>query len=1108
MSDDSYMPSGTGSADNATGESVPAPRMAIVSRTQGAADGLWDALNHRAQSRNRPPLVHASRADADIIVYLPAEEDFASENAAQSFEADIARDSAADKIVFEPAAPNGSDAQARMIRLRDSLGARGGVEWMAADTGTEDESGAQRLLRHQARQIGRILKEKSSASTASVESVEGPRTEAEEPREKRSLERAQRKEARREAHAKEERGSKKQRPKRKRALEASGAAVENVERLRPEAKKPREERSLERAKKKEARREARGKEERGSEKKRPKPKRAREASKAVEKDAARSKRARRARRKSSDAPPGKSTAAVDLAQAKASARSAKSARKAARLPAVSIALSGLGEEEKSALMESLRHAFQESGALAVEAKPSTRAHISVHAFDRHPADSEEVERVAEALTGTGRLRILLDRTAPRAETEKKEFENPAIARASLLCNGALLDLGTHFGRHGIDAASADAEQRAAALALTAALIAREAANNPKLSLSRKPLTVSADLADALRLAEAPLELLSKLTWSSTRPPKVLQAQYALADVEGFADRKIALSDEDIVDFSNGVDWQSSVANARAQSRLFGLEFLIGPLSYWYSKASDRKSEQLEKIDASLKQRGVTASAILANAGDIIRDFSEKMTPQASSAAWQEFPVSTRIRALTLYILCCKLAVKRRIKFDDAICGAVFRSLVDHIEFLRSGLTYPLVSVVGVERDCFLVGVGLALQQTAYGKLLLRESLDRLRRRQLDAGLSADGVWRNAPFATHCAVLSALTALLGDMAATGDDALEPLGEAAKRMTLFVDAMLKSNGQPLPIDGSRGKPQSSTLAGARRVLALIGARPSKGKPAKGMATNRITETYVFRDAQYFVSHSTPKVTPESSQVAFHAEASAKGNTGGLLLAFTHGPSNLLLGLVSRRKELAGLSNPGSWDPALRNGYHAAASAVQKDRGLQSPEARIVKSWRGTNWAAAKGIESYSHAELARTVIHLKALHALLIVDEIASDDEAPFEQFWHLAPGLVPPDDTEGFPSFGVPDDGFLTVAFDGHSTVSVNRDAISCCVRRVLRVGQGVAASLFQWTASGTEPALLLRGERENWQVSVSTAGTKLHISLASNDLQVEEMAPETDNFNE
>src|SRR3569833_2686019 len=104
MSDDNYIPSGTGSADNATGESAPALRVAIVSRTEGAAAALWHALNQRAQNRNRPLQGPANRADADIIVYLPAEEDFASENAAQSFEADIARDAVAEKIVIEPMA--------------------------------------------------------------------------------------------------------------------------------------------------------------------------------------------------------------------------------------------------------------------------------------------------------------------------------------------------------------------------------------------------------------------------------------------------------------------------------------------------------------------------------------------------------------------------------------------------------------------------------------------------------------------------------------------------------------------------------------------------------------------------------------------------------------------------------------------------------------------------------------------------------------------------------------------------------------------------------------------------------------------------------------------
>jgi hypothetical protein len=43
---------------------------------------------------------------------------------------------------------------------------------------------------------------------------------------------------------------------------------------------------------------------------------------------------------------------------------------------------------------------------------------------------------------------------------------------------------------------------------------------------------------------------------------------------------------------------------------------------------------------------------------------------------------------------------------------------------------------------------------------------------------------------------------------------------------------------------------------------------------------------------------------------------------------------------------------------------------------------------------------------------------------------------------------------------------------------------------------------------LLREERENWQVSISAAGASLKISLMANELQVEEIAPGTDNFDQ
>ena len=69
-----------------------------------------------------------------------------------------------------------------------------------------------------------------------------------------------------------------------------------------------------------------------------------------------------------------------------------------------------------------------------------------------------------------------------------------------------------------------------------------------------------------------------------------------------------------------------------------------------------------------------------------------------------------------------------------------------------------------------------------------------------------------------------------------------------------------------------------------------------------------------------------------------------------------------------------------------------------------ARIVKSWRGPGWAAAKAVDEINAvAAVSRIVVHLKDVHALLIIDDLCSRDgvEATFEQFWHVAPGLAAP-----------------------------------------------------------------------------------------------------------
>ncbi len=113
-----------------------------------------------------------------------------------------------------------------------------------------------------------------------------------------------------------------------------------------------------------------------------------------------------------------------------------------------------------------------------------------------------------------------------------------------------------------------------------------------------------------------------------------------------------------------------------------------------------------------------------------------------------------------------------------------------------------------------------------------------------------------------------------------------------MTAFAEAMLKSNGQPPAIDESKEKSYADRLSGARKTIARAGGKytPS-GKP---QLRTRITDTYVFREAQYFISHSSQKISLDSSLVVLHAAAPsmAREDPGGVTLVFAYGESNLLI------------------------------------------------------------------------------------------------------------------------------------------------------------------------------------------------------------------------
>jgi hypothetical protein len=193
--------------------------------------------------------------------------------------------------------------------------------------------------------------------------------------------------------------------------------------------------------------------------------------------------------------------------------------------------------------------------------------------------------------------------------------------------------------------------------------------------------------------------------------------------------------------------------------------------------------------------------------------------------------------------------------------------------------------------------------------------------------------------------------------------------------------------------------------------------------------------------------------------------------------------------------------SFDPALRNGYHINGSGFPADLEIKPNAAQLVKSWRGPGWAAARSIDETNPAgSITRAVVHLKAVHALIVVDELvaANGEDALFEQFWHFAPGLISQKSAEVPLQFSVASGGCLSVAFDTQIPVVIEPEGEGSSLRRGMRLGSGIAATLFQWNDQSATVALAaLEGFPGAWTLAASGNGFDVRLILSGDDLRYE-----------
>ena len=468
---------------------------------------------------------------------------------------------------------------------------------------------------------------------------------------------------------------------------------------------------------------------------------------------------------------------------------------------------------------------------------------------------------------------------------------------------------------------------------------------------------------------------------------------------------------------------------------------------------------------SSNKKGITASGLLAGASVIILDFLRaKLTLPES--AWGLAAVRRRAAALEVFLLCCKLATQRRIRFDESACGPVFHELLQLLEHLRGpGVPRP-GSAAGVDLSMGMIGLALPLRKTAYGARLLQDAIESLHLCQLEAGMSSDGVWEEG-IVQQIGVLGSLRILARDLKVANISA-RPIAETMVKLARFIDIAVSEGHYPAlaempPGDGRR------TLAMAEAVLR-----------GNGASAKRSSDGY-FPDGGYFISRSAKSERKPSSHLLLVARTGARG---GMSLTFSVAGSPVLIGggtlakTASREIRRAALDDPGSHNAIRVNKF-----SHRREKNLGVSAVRLVGNWQERQWTAARLInEAFAPAAISRTVIHLKTAPAVLVVDELNSPEkESNFEQFWHLSPELQ----SHGPPLFfSTRKGGILSVAFDsdappevqrgdhgliGWTTAADRKVVPNPYIVRAKTTTSGLMASFFCWGSDHVSATIDLKG---------------------------------------
>jgi hypothetical protein len=204
----------------------------------------------------------------------------------------------------------------------------------------------------------------------------------------------------------------------------------------------------------------------------------------------------------------------------------------------------------------------------------------------------------------------------------------------------------------------------------------------------------------------------------------------------------------------------------------------------------------------------------------------------------------------------------------------------------------------------------------------------------------------------------------------------------------------------------------------------------------------------------------------------------------------------------------------DPAAHNALRVDGQTYAKLSNHDPAAIRIDGVWEQPHWSAVRILDgTFERAALARTVIHLKPGHALIVVDELsAHGGDAQFEQFWHFAPSLQPRPGPGGSMVLGC-EGGVFNAAFDTHAKTTFVQGgagaigwtsprsrtvAANPYIVRERRATTALMATFFQWSPAARAFEIDTEGDFGNWSAIVSTKGAAIRYTFGVGELRLVE----------